>query len=96
MARHGGDSFLLNLYCGALDAGEILDGILRGIEYSNFRLEGPGGTEFVRTTVTVGVASLVSKEELDESLVAAEQALALAKQMGRNRLQVSERKKFGR
>ncbi len=91
-----GESFLVNLKCRALDADVTLDGVLRGIQYSNFRVEDKTGVNFARVTLSVGVASVVSEEDVDQAMSAAEEALAAAKLQGRNRLVVSERKKFGR
>ena len=96
VGRLSGEGFVVNLSCRALDADEVLEGIRKGIEFSNFKVNTKTGIEFLRVTVSVGIASLVSEEDLDESLAAAEAALVMAKQMGRNRLHLSERKKFGK
>lgn len=96
VGRLSGEGFIVNLYRRALDADEVLEGVRKGIEFSNFRLETKSGLEFLRMTASIGIASVVSDDDLEDSVAAAEAALAMAKQMGRNRLHLSERKKFGR
>jgi diguanylate cyclase (GGDEF)-like protein len=96
VARLSGEGFIANLNCRALDADNVLEGIRKGIEFSNFKVDVKGGIEFLRVTVSIGIASLVSHDDFEDSLSAAEEALVMAKQMGRNRLHLSERKKFGR
>lgn len=96
VGRLGGESFVLNLTVRALDADTILEGIRKGIEFSNYKVDTNTGVEFLRVTISAGIASLVSEQDMEESLAAAEAALVMAKQMGRNRLHLSERKKFGK
>lgn len=96
VGRLSGESFVVNLSVRALDADTILEGIRKGIEFSNFKVNTSTGIEFLRLTISVGIAALVSEDDVEESLVAAESALVMAKQMGRNRLHLSERKKFGK
>lgn len=96
VGRLSGESFVVNLSVRALDADTILEGIRKGIEFSNFKINTNTGIEFLRLTISIGIASLVSEDDIEESLAAAESALVMAKQMGRNRLYLSERKKFGK
>lgn len=96
VARLSGEGFAINLHCRALDADEVMEGVRKGIECSNFKVSTNKGPEFIRVTVSIGVAAFISVDDFDESLAAAEAALLMAKQMGRNRLHLSERKKFGK
>lgn len=96
VGRLSGESFIVNLSVRALDADTILEGIRKGIEFSNFKVSTPTGVEFLRLTISAGIAALVSEEDIEETLAAAEAAVVMAKQMGRNRLHLSDRKKFGK
>ncbi len=96
VGRLSGESFLLNLECRALDTVDVLDRVRRAIEFNHFRIDTANGPEFIRITISCGIAAFVEKEEYEETLKAAEDALMMAKQMGRNRVHLSERRKFGR
>lgn len=96
VARLSGESFLLNVTCRALDAVDVLDNVRRAIEFNHFRIDTAQGPEFIRVTISAGVAAFVEADDYDETLKAAEEAVLMAKQMGRNRVHLSERRKFGR
>lgn len=89
VGRLGGETFIVFLKCRALDADEVLEGVRKGIEYSNFRVDTEQGPQFLRATVSIGVADLKSVDEVKTCISAAEQALLGAKQMGRNRINIA-------
>lgn len=96
VARLSGEGFLVNLNRRAVEAEEILQGVRQAIEFNHFRVDTSSGPEFTRVTVSIGVATFIEESDYEASLAAAEEALKMAKAMGRNRVSVSDRKMFGR
>ena len=96
VGRLSGEGFLVNAYSRALDADDLLDRVRKTIECSHFRIDTTSGPEFMRVTVSVGLAAFTGGDDFEGTIAAAEKALLMAKQMGRNRVHLSERKKFGK
>ena len=96
VGRLSGEGFLVNLSSRVLDADEIFDRVRKTIECNHFRIDTASGPEFMRVTVSVGLAAFIARDDFEGTIAAAEKALLMAKQMGRNRVHLSERKKFGK
>ncbi|GLC90039.1 histidine kinase N-terminal 7TM domain-containing diguanylate cyclase [Lysinibacillus piscis] len=87
LARYGGEEFVLALNDYTLVEGEALANRIRQhIETHPFLLNG----EAISVTVSCGVAEMQEELTLYQLLNRADQALYVAKQQGRNRVQVSE------
>jgi len=87
-ARYGGEEFVLILpHTNALDGRHLAEAIRRSVEQLNLpHAKSPSG----RLTISIGVAAMDDGRYQDTSdlLRAADEALYLAKQAGRNRVQV--------
>lgn len=89
VGRLTGDTFIILVQRRALDADEVLEGVRKGIEFSNFRVDTKNGPQFLRATVSIGVSDLLGLDTVEDCIQAAEQALLGAKQMGRNRININ-------
>lgn len=89
VGRLTGDTFIILVRRRALDADDVLEGVRKGIEFSNFRVDTKNGPQFLRATVSVGVSDLLAEDKVEDCIQAAEQALLGAKQMGRNRININ-------
>ena len=92
VASLGGEGFLINLFCQVIDADDALASSMKAIEHNHFRVDTSTGAQFMQVTVSAGAAALIELDDFDEALAAAETALQVAKQMGRNRIKISERR----
>ncbi|HEX9022468.1 MAG TPA: GGDEF domain-containing protein [Geobacteraceae bacterium] len=87
-ARWGGEQFLLLLPETALEGAEaVAQKICQTVAMTEFRVNKPG----VRITMSLGVGNYVHGQTTFETIARAEQALAQAKESGKNRYSVAER-----
>jgi diguanylate cyclase (GGDEF)-like protein len=83
VGRFGGAEFAVILpACNILNGGHLLEQILESFAAINF----PVGEESFNATFSCGVASLDTYDNVEKLCMAAEEALFLAKQEGRNRV----------
>jgi diguanylate cyclase (GGDEF)-like protein len=90
--RFGGEEFVLMLaQTGETDARGIAERLRRHIASMRVPVDDSPGTEYVRLTISIGVAAMEggTSRELSDLLAAADSALYRAKQTGRDRVEVA-------
>jgi diguanylate cyclase (GGDEF)-like protein len=85
-----GSGFAIFYPIRALDSRDVAEALRQKVESSHLRIEGRSGVEFLRVTISVGLAQLRPPTATRVVLGRAEESLNLAKRMGRNRVEVHQ------
>lgn len=86
VGRLGGDEFCIVLKSGDMEAAEQ---IARDVAAAITKTKVPSGDQMVSRSASIGVAPLRPDQRLVDAIIVAEDAMMLAKEEGRNRVQVA-------